>query len=265
MENDVKAESARRASFGRFMGQREAVVSALSSVGKKIAVYSAKGGVGKTTVAVNLAAALAKSGVRTGLFDADIDCPNAAQLLGCASMALTDGKSIRPAEARGVKLLSMDAVEGRQEKARPWRGPMLSNAIVQLLSSADWGELDYLVVDMPPGTSDSPLTVMQLVPIDGFVIVTSPQKLAVQDAFRSASMCRQLGQKMLGVVENMSGGAFGDGGGSELAARLGIPLLASIPLNPTISEMGDRGVPAVEDQTLSEFFKPLVEMLKGLP
>ncbi len=264
MPTDAEVRAAQRESYEKFMLQRKRIEENLSKIKRVIAVYSGKGGVGKTFVAVNLAVSLSKRGFKVGLFDADIDCPNASQLLGCDGKVTTDGVTISPAEANGVKFVSMDAVQGRQDAARVWRGPIISSTIAELLSVTNWGALDYLIVDFPPGTSDAPLTLMQLVPIDAFVIVTTPQKLACQDALRSANMCLQTKQKLLGIVENMSGGAFGEGGAQEIAATLGVPVIASIPLDEKISQLGDDGEPAVNDESIAAYFKPLADAVVGL-
>lgn len=262
MPTEEEIKKMQRESYEKFVGQRKKLSENLSKIKRKIAVYSGKGGVGKTLVAVNLAVSLSKAGFRVGLFDADIDCPNASQLFGCGERVKSSEQKIVPVVCSGVKFVSMDAVQGKQDKARIWRGPILTNAITELLSLTEWGELDFLIVDFPPSTSDAPLTLMQLVPLDGFIIVTTPQKLSCQDALRSGNMCIEMNQKIIGVVENMSGGAFGSGGAQEIAAELGTQVIATIPLSEKISQLGDDGEPAVNDEEVAAYFAPLVEKLK---
>ena len=210
--------------------QRKAIASRLGQIKAKIGVYSGKGGVGKTTVAVNLAVALAQQGYKVGLMDADIDCPNATRVI-CATEppAHEDGQFI-PSIAYGVKVMSMAFFQKNEEEATIWRGPMVHNAITQFFQTTDWGELDFLIVDLPPGTSDAPLTVMQTLQLDGFVIVTTPQALAKLDAKRSVNMVRKMNINILGVVENMSGEVFGSGAGEEIATEMDVPFLGKLEL-----------------------------------
>lgn len=207
---------------------------------KRIAVLSGKGGVGKTTVAVNIATMLAKQGQRVGLLDADIDCPNVPEVLGIdEKIQLSEDGLFRPPEKNDVKVSSMALFE--QEGPTMWRGPLIHKAIMQLLEKTDWGDLDYLVIDMPPGTSDAALTIMQFVGIDAVVIVTTSQKLAVKDAEKSAKMAMQF-HLPTGVVENMAGDVFGQGGGEKIAEQLSIPLLGKVNLDRKVAS----GEPASE-------------------
>ncbi len=211
--------------------QKRNIAEALSRITHKIGVYSGKGGVGKTTVAVNLAVTLAQEGERVGILDVDIDCPNVVRAMKVARRpTATDDRKIIPSEQFGVKVMSMGFFQENEDEAIIWRGPMVHNAINQLLQSTDWGELDYLIVDLPPGTSDSPLTVMQSLELDGFVVVTTPQELAKVDAKRSINMIRKLNLSVLGVVENLSGGVFGSGAGEDLAGEMGLKFLGRIEL-----------------------------------
>jgi len=252
-----------RESYGLFMQQRKSITDNLSGTKRIVAVYSAKGGVGKTTIAVNTAVALARAGKRVGLLDADIDCPNATTLLGCSERASTDGKRILPPQAHGVKIVSMDSLQGRKEKARVWRGAMLTNMLTEILATTYWGELDYLIIDFPPGASDAPLTMMQLVPLTGILLVTTPQKLACLDALRSGNMAKELNQDLIGVVENMAGKTFGEPeNAQELAEKLGTKLIASIPLDSKISESGDEGIPAALREDCADAFKPIIDALE---
>ena len=211
--------------------QKRAVAETLSRIRYKVGVYSGKGGVGKTTVAVNLAVTLANDGASVGILDVDIDCPNVIRAMKVAEAPMVgEDKKMIPPQRFGVKVMSMGFFQQDEEEAIIWRGPMIHNAINQLLQSTDWGELDYLVIDLPPGTSDAPLTVMQTLDMDGFVIVTTPQELAKIDAIRSVNMIKKLKIDVLGVVENFSGEIFGSGAGEELAAHLEIPFLGRIEM-----------------------------------
>jgi ATP-binding protein involved in chromosome partitioning len=218
-----------------------------------IAIGSGKGGVGKSTVAVNVAVVLAQSGARVGLLDADIYGPNIPTMMGIERMAPpVDGKMIPP-EAYGVKVMSIGFLV-KAEQPLIWRGPMLHSAIRQFLSDVQWGELDYLIVDLPPGTGDAGLSVAQSLPLSGGVIVTLPQQVSLDDARRGLEMFRQLNVNLLGVVENMSYlelpdgtrmDVFGSGGGEKLANQAGVPFIGSIPMDPSVRTGGDSGKPVV--------------------
>ena len=232
MTMNEEQRQARLAQIKRQWEQRRAISRSLGKIKTKIGVYSAKGGVGKTTVAVNLAAFLAREGYAVGLLDADIDTPNAPEVLGAGAPPDSADGRIIPAEAFGVKSVSMSYFQQNPDEAIIWRGPMIHNAINQFLQMTDWGELDFLVVDMPPGTSDAPLTVMQVLAMDGFVVVATPQSLAALDAKRSINMIRKLNVEVLGVVENYTGDVFGSGAGRELADSLDLPFLGELALRP---------------------------------
>jgi ATP-binding protein involved in chromosome partitioning len=213
--------------------QKRVIADALSKIKYKIGVYSGKGGVGKTTVAVNLAVTLAQQGAKTGLLDVDIDCPNVVRAMKISEPPLIgEDKRMLPSERFGVKVMSMGFFQENEEEAIIWRGPMVHNAINQLLQKTDWGDLDYLVIDLPPGTSDAPLTVMQVLDLDGFVVVTTPQELAKIDAKRSINMIRKLNVNVLGVVENFSGDIFGSGAGEEIANEMDLTFLGRLELRP---------------------------------
>ena len=223
-------EKARLEQIKRTWQQKRQITDNLSGIQTKIGIYSGKGGVGKTTVSVNLAVTLAKEGNSVGLLDVDIDCPNVTKVLGISDKPdYVDGQII-PAEKWGVKVVSMAFFQEKEEEAIIWRGPMIHNAINQFLQVTQWGDLDYLLVDLPPGTSDSPLTVMQTLPMDGFVVVSTPQELANMDAKRCINMIRKLNLNVLGVVENYTGEIFGEGGSKKLAQEIDAPFLGTMAL-----------------------------------
>ena len=210
-----------------------------------IAVASGKGGVGKTTVSVNLAVSLALEGARVGLIDADILTPNVPMMVGLNSgrPRVVDGKMI-PFEVYGLKAISMGFLTDAQTPMI-MRGPMLHSAIRQFFVDVLWGELDYMIVDLPPGTGDAPLSLAQSVPLTGVVIVSQPQDVAVGDAVRGLAMFEQLHVPILGVVENMAGDFFGSGGGEKLAQARQVPFLGRIPLDVDVRKGGDYGRPVV--------------------
>ena len=253
-------ENARLEQIKRSWEQKRQITGRLSKVGTKIGVYSGKGGVGKTTVAVNLAVTLAMEGNKVGLLDVDIDCPNAGNVLGVSEKPdYVDGQIV-PAEKWGVKVVSMGFFQENEEEAIIWRGPMIHNAINQFLQTTDWGELDYLLVDLPPGTSDSPLTVMQTLPMDGFVVVSTPQLLASLDARRCINMIRKLNMNVLGVVENYTGEVFGQGGGEALAKEVDAPYLGNLALRASYR---DNSKPtALADAEVAEEYELVVKQVK---
>lgn len=218
-----------------------------------VAVASGKGGVGKSTIAVNLSIVLAQSGARVGLLDADIYGPNVPIMMGVNHIAPPVNGKMIPAEAYGVKLMSIGFLV-RPEQPLIWRGPMLHSAIRQFLSDVDWGELDYLVIDLPPGTGDAALSLAQTLPLSGGLIVTLPQQVSLDDARRGLEMFRALQVPVLGVVENMSYlelpdgtrmDVFGTGGGERLARESGVPFIGAIPMDPAVRAGGDNGKPVV--------------------
>jgi len=256
-----------------------------------IAIASGKGGVGKSTVAVNVAVVLAQSGARVGLLDADIYGPNIPTMMGVNRLPQTQGDKIVPASAYGVKLMSIGFLV-KPDQPLIWRGPMLHSAIRQFLTDVEWGELDYLIIDLPPGTGDAALSLAQSLPLSGGIIVTLPQLVSLEDARRGLEMFRQLEIPLFGVVENMSylelpdgtrmeifgaGGGeklateagvpfigFGAGGGEKLATEAGVPFIGHIPMEPSVRQGGDTGKPVVvsnPDSTAARALKHVAEDL----
>jgi ATP-binding protein involved in chromosome partitioning len=239
---------------GRGLGEKVTV----EGVRNIIAVSSGKGGVGKSTVAVNVAVSLALNGARVGLMDADVYGPNVPIMMGASdARPEVDGNKLIPIEAYGVRLMSMALLQPG-DKPMIVRGPILHGLVKQFLSDVKWGELDYLIVDMPPGTGDVQLSLAQLVPVQGAVLVTTPQDVAIADVRRALRMFETVAVPVLGIVENMSyfvapdTGAryniFGEGGGQKLAGLYGVPFLGAIPLGMEVREGGDKGVPVVVSQ-----------------
>ncbi len=220
-------EEARLAQVRANFQERRRVSESLEGIGTRIGVYSGKGGVGKTTVATNLAVTLAAQNKDVALFDCDIDCPNVTRVLRISESPVQNGEKLVPPARFGVKVMSMAFFQENEDEAIVWRGPMIHNAINQFLHSTEWGDPDYMIVDLPPGTSDAPLTVMQTLNLDGFVIVTTPHELAVLDAKRSINMIKKMNLNVYGVVENLSGGVFGTGGGKALAEEMDLPFLGA--------------------------------------
>jgi ATP-binding protein involved in chromosome partitioning len=228
--------------------------SVLADVRRIIAVSSGKGGVGKSTVAVNLAAALSADGHRVGLLDADVYGPNVPMMVGDQRRPRVQGEMLEPLVAHGIRVMSLGLLldEGQ---AAIMRGPLISGILKQFVSQVDWGELDYLVVDLPPGTGDAQLSLVQTVRVDGVVMVTTPQEVATGDVRRAITMFERVETRVLGIVENMSGftcpccgtvyDLFGSGGGDALSRDTGLPLLGRVPLEPAVREGGDAGTPTV--------------------
>ncbi|GAB3664057.1 Mrp/NBP35 family ATP-binding protein [Halopiger thermotolerans] len=243
----------------------------LPGVKNVIAVASGKGGVGKSTVAVNLAAGLSQLGARVGLFDADVYGPNVPRMVDADEPPMaTEDETLVPPEKYGVKLMSMAFLTGEDDPVI-WRGPMVHKVITQLTEDVEWGHLDYLVVDLPPGTGDTQLTMLQTMPVTGAVIVTTPQDVALDDARKGLEMFAQHDTVVLGIAENMSSFAcpdcgsqhdiFGAGGGKEFADEHDMPFLGSIPLDPSVREGGDSGKPTVldDDSEVGESFRTITE------
>ena len=246
---------------------------AYPNLGNIIAVSSGKGGVGKSTVAVNLAVALAKQGARVGLMDADIYGPNVPRMMGINAQPPVENEKIIPLQAHGVKIMSLGFMIERDQPAI-WRGPIIMKIISQFLRDVQWGELDYFLVDMPPGTGDAQLSLVQATMVHGAIIVTTPQEVASGDALRGAKMFERVAVPVLGVVENMSYFVcphceerhfiFGQGGGKRLSEEIGIPVLAQIPFFPGVLQGGDRGEPIVVSDPEADAAKALVDLARRL-
>jgi len=245
----------------------------LGEIRNVVAVASGKGGVGKSTVAVNLALAWAAQGARVGILDADIYGPSQPLMLGLTGQRPTspDGKHLRPLTSHGISAMSIGFLVDA-DQPMVWRGPMVTQALTQLLGETQWGELDYLVVDMPPGTGDIQLTLAQRVPVAGAVIVTTPQDISLADARKGLKMFEKVSVPVLGIVENMSvhvcsqcGHAehiFGSGGGARMAAEYGVRLLGELPLDAHIREEADGGTPTVVAAPDSPRARPYFEMAR---
>lgn len=226
-----------------------------ANLGKVIAISSGKGGVGKSTVAANLALALTRAGFSVGLMDADVYGPNIPRMFGVFDRPAVLAGRIQPLEAYGVRFISLGLLVERDAPAI-WRGPIIMKVVQQFLRDVDWGRLDYFIVDLPPGTGDAQLSLVQATQVAGAVIVTTPQEVAVGDALRGARMFERVGVPVFGIVENMSGfvdpdtgrrfDLFGAGGGGRLAEELGVPLLGSIPLQPRLAQQADEGRPILD-------------------
>lgn len=259
-------------------GKDAKLAGRLSKIRRTIIVMSGKGGVGKSTVAVNLAMSAMLSGRRVGLLDVDLHGPSVPTMLGLVGQRLESGENgMQPVEIGGLKVLSVGFLLKHPDDPVIWRGPMKMSVIRQFIEDVDWGELDLLVIDAPPGTGDEPLTVCQLIPdLDGAVIVTTPQKVASADVRKSISFCREIEVPVLGVIENMSGFAcpkcgevtavLRSGGGRELAEQMHVPFLGSIPIDPLIAESGDEGKAFVESAASSPaagIFREILRKLVG--
>lgn len=247
----------------------------IKGVKNTVAVASGKGGVGKSTVAANIAVALARSGATVGLLDADVYGPSVPLMMGAHDKPLMRDNKIVPLDAHGVKVMSIGFILDAQ-KALIWRGPLVAQLIRQFLNDVDWGDLDYLIIDLPPGTGDVQLTLVQSIPISGAVIVTTPQDVALADAIKGLRMFEEVKTPILGIVENMSGfvcpacgerhDIFGAGGGKRVAEQNNVDLLGQVPIEPRIVAGGDTGLPIVAsapDSATGQAFQNAAERVAG--
>jgi len=239
-------------SFIGVIKQRERIKGKLQNIKHKIGIYSAKGGVGKTTVAVNIAYALNSKGFKVGLLDADVDCPNLTLFLGIDEH-ITSGPQIKPIEKGGVKVVSTAMFADSITQPIIWRGPIINKMLGEFFENTEWGDLDYLIIDLPPGTSDSPLTIMQLLDLEGIILVTTPQRIAAINTIRSGLMAKKLSVAVLGVIENMS-----DGSGTAakaVAEAIGCENFGIIKSDAKFGAFSDAGkVPILEDKEIKEEF-----------
>ncbi len=244
------------------------IAEKMKKIKYKLMVLSGKGGVGKTTVAVNLATTLALKGYRVGLLDADIHGPNVPKMLGVQDVKLivNENNMIVPVEPiPNLKVISIQMALPQDDLPVIWRGPLKHKAIQQLLDEVDWGELDFFIIDMPPGTGDEALSVAQLIEdLNGVLIVLTPQEVALLDATKAINFTRQLNKKVVGIIENMSGDIFGKGGGEKAAKKYNVPFLGSIPMDANIVKCGDDGKPFVIEYKNSEAAKAFENVVDTL-
>lgn len=246
----------------------------MSTIGQIVPVISGKGGVGKSTVAVNLAVALARTGAKVGLIDSDFYGPSIPTLLGGGQVIPDHEEKLIPPAKYGIKYISLGFFLKHPDDAVIWRGPMFNKALHQMFEDVNWGVVDYMVIDMPPGTGDAQLSLSQMVKLAGAVVVTTPQEVALADVRKSINMLKKVNVDVLGIVENMSGlpmpdgsvmPIFGSGGGERTAKEFGVPLLAKLPIDPAIREGGDAGNPiAAGEGVVADTFLDLARRVRGI-
>ena len=256
--------------------EKAKITKNLAKIKHRLLIFSGKGGVGKSTVAANLALALAHRGLKVGLLDVDIHGPNLAKMLGVEDKKLdVSPQGIKAVQVNdNLKLVSMSFLLQDPDLPVIWRGPLKMKAIQQFLGDVDWGELDWLIIDSPPGTGDEPLSVAQLIPATGAIVVTTPQEVSLMDSRKAVSFARKLNLKVMGIIENMSGlicphcgqriDLFKEGGGQRAALKLGVPFLGKIPIDPQIVTLGDEGKPFITarpDSEASKAFNKIVEKI----
>jgi Mrp family chromosome partitioning ATPase len=257
--------------------QEKMIEACLAKIGRKIVVMSGKGGVGKSTVAAYIALLLSTKGYKVGLLDVDLHGPSIPRLLNVqGTLDMPDQKTIRPYKSsENLGIVSMEMLIGDKDAAVIWRGPIKISAIRQFISDIEWGELDFLIVDAPPGTGDEPLTIAQTIPTAEALILTTPQEISLADVRKSINFCHQVDMKILGVVENMSGfvcpdcgkkiDIFGSGGGASMSEQMKVPFLGEIPIEPEMVKMGDAGrLPDLADKPDLEINKSYEQILKKI-
>lgn len=241
--------------MNHFSLQEMGIEKNLSRTKYRIGIWSGKGGVGKTTLAVNIAAILAERN-SVGILDADIDCPNVCEMLSIDEKADMTGTSFKPPEKFGMKVISTSLLHGREEPII-LRGPMKHKVLVKLIELSDFGALDYLIIDMPPGTSDIPLSAMQFLRLSGLIIISTPQRASIHDMKKSIMMARSLGTRILGTIENMSSDMFGSGTVEAASQQMGVNYLGQITMRKSITDLSNRGVPPVlhDEEFRNEMWK----------
>ena len=256
--------------------EEKKVEKTLAKIKNRLLVFSGKGGVGKSTVSANLSLALAKKGLKVGLLDVDIHGPNIAKMLGVEDKKLDiSPEGIKPVNAaKNVKLVSMSFLLQDPNLPVIWRGPMKMKAIQQFLGDVEWGELDWLIIDSPPGTGDEPLSVAQLIPATGAIVVTTPQEVSLMDSRKAIAFAHKINLRIVGIIENMSGmicphcgkkiDLFKEGGGEKVSLEFGIPFLGRIPLEPQIVNSGDEGKPFVIHQPGSAASKAFADIVEAI-
>jgi len=248
-------------SFAGVIRQKETIKEKLSGIKNKIGVYSAKGGVGKTTVSVNLAVTLSKMGYSVGLLDADIDCPNVPMFMGIGERMDISGFPLKPLEKYGIKVASTAMIVDDAKKPIIWRGALIAKMLGDFFENTDWGKLDYLIIDLPPGTSDSPLSIMQLLDMKGFVLVTTTARISAVNSVRSGLMAKRLGKAVLGVVENMSEGKESENS-RYVAQTLGTEVIGIVRMRKEIAELEDAGkIPVLEDEGILKEFEAIAKRI----
>jgi len=279
-EQDHEEIEQRRKQLGKAFTDRHAIARRMANVKHKLIVLSGKGGVGKSTVAVNLAASLSHAGKKVGLMDIDVHGPSIPKLTGLENQPLTGTEgAINPIyKSNNLLVMSVGFMMQNPDDPVIWRGPLKFSLIRQFLRDVEWGPLDYLIIDSPPGTGDEPLSVVQLLSdIDGAIVVTTPQELAIDDVRKSISFCRKVNLPILGVIENMSGFVcphcgksteiFKTGGGEKMAMEMGVPFLGRIPIDPNVVQASDMGISYIEHYAKSEAalaFRKVIEPIMRL-
>lgn len=256
---------------------QEKVTQTLSRIKNRLLVFSGKGGVGKSTVAANLGLAFARKGKKVGILDVDIHGPNMAKILGVEKERMTstkEGKIEAVQVKENLKLVSMSFLLQEPDLPVIWRGPMKMKAIQQFLGDVNWGELDWLIIDSPPGTGDEPLSVAQLIPATGALVVTTPQEVSLMDSRKAVAFARRLNLRVTGIIENMSGlvcphcgkkiDLFKEGGGEKAAKQMDVPFLGKIPLHPQIVQLGDEGQSFVDTEPDSEAAKAFMKIVDAI-
>jgi len=259
--------------------EREKVTRRLETIRNRVLVFSGKGGVGKSTVSANLGLAFARKGLKVGLLDVDIHGPNLAKMMGVESKKIqASAEAIQPVPINeNLSIISMSFLLENQDMPVIWRGPLKMKAIQQFIGDVNWGDLDWIIIDSPPGTGDEPLSVAQLIPATGAIIVTTPQEVSVMDSRKAVSFARKLNLEVFGIIENMSGmicpkcgykiDLFKEGGGEKAAKQLKVPFLGAIPIDPEIVALGDEGISFLDkhpDSAASKAFMKIVDKIRAL-